>query len=136
MREVKSVSLDQFKAGESGVIEAYKGQQDLHQRLKELGLVRGTFVTVKRFAPFGDPMEIMVRGYHLSIRKQDAATILVKRQTTDYRLQTLDHRKPPHPVPLPGGEEQGEGASFCCGLKSEVFYSRCLERRKFENAYE
>ncbi len=77
MSEVKSISLDQLKADESGVIQAYQGQQDLHQRLKELGLVRGTFVTVKRFAPLGDPMEILVRGYHLSIRKQDAATILV-----------------------------------------------------------
>ena len=73
------VPLDRLTAGESGMIEAYKGQQDLHQRLKELGLVKGTLVTVKRFAPLGDPMEIMVRGYHLSIRKQDAATILVSK---------------------------------------------------------
>ena len=88
MQEQKheKITLDRLSAGESGVIEAYKGQQDLHQRLKELGLVRGTFVTVKRFAPLGDPMEITVRGYHLSIRKQDAATILVRRETLAHSL--------------------------------------------------
>lgn len=75
------IPLDQLKPGQSGVIEAYEGQQDLHQRLKELGLVRGTSVTVKRFAPLGDPMEIVLRGYSLSIRKQDATTILVRRET-------------------------------------------------------
>jgi len=75
----EKVSLDQLMAGESGIIDAYQEQKDLHQRLKELGLVKGTLVTVKRFAPLGDPMEIMVRGYHLSIRKQDAATILVSK---------------------------------------------------------
>jgi ferrous iron transport protein A len=75
----ETITLDRLSVGESGVIEAYKGQQDLHQRLKELGLVRGTFISVKRLAPLGDPMEILVRGYHLSIRKQDAATILVSK---------------------------------------------------------
>ena len=77
MPEMKSVTLDQLKVGESGVIQGYQGEEDLHFRLKELGLVSGTSILVKRFAPFGDPMEIVLRGYSLSIRKQDAAKILV-----------------------------------------------------------
>jgi ferrous iron transport protein A len=79
MPEVKPVFLDQLKAGERGVIQGYQGEEDLHYRLKELGLVTGTRILVKRFAPLGDPMEIVLRGYSLSIRKQDAAKILVVR---------------------------------------------------------
>ena len=76
------VKLDQLKAGEHGTVAGYEGEEDLHYRLKELGLVRGTAVVVKRFAPMGDPMEIVLRGYSLSIRKQDAEKILVKKTNT------------------------------------------------------
>ena len=72
-------TLDQLKAGERGVVQGYQGEEDLHYRLKELGLVSGTRVLVKRFAPLGDPMEVVLRGYSLSIRKQDAAKILVQK---------------------------------------------------------
>lgn len=80
MPEIENTPLDQLKAGESGIIRRYEKAEDLHHRLKELGLVQGTKITVKRFAPFGDPMEILVRGYKLSIRKQDAAKILVEKR--------------------------------------------------------
>lgn len=83
MPEIKQVSLDQLKAGERGVVERYEGEEDLHYRLKELGLVRGTLVSVKRLAPLGDPMEIVLRGYSLSIRKQDASKILVSPKAND-----------------------------------------------------
>lgn len=73
------VPLADLTAGEEGIIRGYQGQNDAHARLRELGLVRGTKVLVKRFAPFGDPMEVVVRGYHLSLRKKDAAQILVSR---------------------------------------------------------
>jgi ferrous iron transport protein A len=79
MPEMNRTNLDQLKAGEWGVIEGYQGEEDLHYRLKELGLVRGTRVLVKRFAPMGDPMEVVLRGYSLSIRKQDASKILVQK---------------------------------------------------------
>jgi ferrous iron transport protein A len=80
MPEIKRITLDLLKAGERGVVEGYEGEEDLHYRLKELGLVRGTSVLVKRFAPLGDPMEIVLRGYSLSIRKQDAAKIIVTKE--------------------------------------------------------
>lgn len=79
MPEIETVSLERLKAGESGIIQRYEGEEDLHHRLKELGLVAGTKVFVKRFAPLGDPMEILVRGYSLSLRKQDASKIIVRR---------------------------------------------------------
>ena len=78
MPEMKLATLDQLKIGERGIIQGYQGEEDLHYRLKELGLVNGTEILVKRFAPLGDPMEIVLRGYSLSIRKQDAAKILVR----------------------------------------------------------
>ena len=66
-----------MKAGDRCVIQGYDGEDELHFRLKELGLIRGTPVFVKRFAPLGDPMEIVIRGYSLSLRKHDASKILV-----------------------------------------------------------
>ena len=80
MPEMKQFTLDQLKAGEQGVVQGYEGEEDLHYRLKELGLIRGTTVFVKRFAPMGDPMEIVLRGYSLSLRKQDASKILVSKK--------------------------------------------------------
>lgn len=80
---MKSIALDRMKAGERGVIQGYQGEEELHYRLKELGLVSGTRVFVKRFAPLGDPMEIVLRGYSLSIRKQDAEKILVVPEAGD-----------------------------------------------------
>ena len=80
MPEIKPLTLDQLKAGGRGVILGYQGEEDLHYRLKELGLVAGTKVFVKRLAPLGDPMEIVLRGYSLSIRKQDASKILIDKE--------------------------------------------------------
>lgn len=48
-----------------------------HQRLLEMGLTVGTECTIVRFAPLGDPLEIRVRGYHLSLRKTEAAGVRV-----------------------------------------------------------
>jgi ferrous iron transport protein A len=81
MPGINRITLDRLKAGERGVVQGYQGEEDLHYRLKELGLVAGTQVLVKRFAPMGDPMEIVLRGYSLSIRKQDASKILVTKET-------------------------------------------------------
>ena len=77
---MKIMTLDQLKAGEKGTILGYEGEEDLHYRLKELGLIRGTEIFVKRFAPLGDPMEIILRGYSLSLRRQDASKILVRKE--------------------------------------------------------
>ncbi|MFH0984912.1 MAG: FeoA family protein [Candidatus Omnitrophota bacterium] len=73
------VTLDRLLPGEAGTIQGYAGVEDLHHRLKELGLVAGTRVRVRRCAPLGDPMELSIRGYHLSIRKQDARGILIRK---------------------------------------------------------
>ena len=79
MPEMNLVTLDRMLPGEGGRVHGYQEPKELHHRLKELGLVEGTHLRVRRCAPLGDPMELSIRGYHLSIRKEDARHILVIR---------------------------------------------------------
>jgi ferrous iron transport protein A len=71
-------SLDQLQTGQRACIEQITGTDGIVQRLLEMGLLEGEEVTVLGFAPLGDPMEIRVRDYRLSLRKQEAARIIVK----------------------------------------------------------
>lgn len=71
--------LSTLLPGEKGVVLGYEDVSPLNVRLRELGLVKGTSVTLLRFAPFGDPMELKVRGSNISLRKQDAARIFIER---------------------------------------------------------
>lgn len=63
--------------GKSGVVAQVKGQGALRQRILDMGLTKGTEVTVRKVAPLGDPIEVTVRGYELSLRKAEAACILM-----------------------------------------------------------
>lgn len=69
------MTLDTVKPGKGGVIEAVYGEGALRRRLLDMGLTPGTRVMVKKMAPMGDPIELSLRGYLLSIRKEDAAKI-------------------------------------------------------------
>jgi Fe2+ transport system protein FeoA len=71
-------SLDQLKPGEAGVISTLSGDEDVLLRLMEMGLIEGTPITMVRYAPMGDPIEITARGYHLSIRRAEAAGIILQ----------------------------------------------------------
>ena len=68
-------TLDTLKPGESGVIGTVGGQGALRRRLLEMGLTPGTSVMVQKLAPSGYPIEIHIRGYQLTLRKEDAAEI-------------------------------------------------------------
>jgi len=59
------------------VVRSVEGAGDAHRRLLEMGIVAGTEVRLVRLAPLGDPMEIRLRGYHLSIRRSEARTVVV-----------------------------------------------------------
>jgi Fe2+ transport system protein FeoA len=72
-------AMSDLKAGERGRIEGFELPPDLRQRLLEMGLTIGAEFEIIRFAPLGDPVEIKVRGYHLSIRKREASGIRVAR---------------------------------------------------------
>ena len=71
-------TLKYVKIGESAVIEKLHGEGALKRRIMDMGLTRGTQVYVRKVAPLGDPMELTVRGYELSVRKADAELIEVK----------------------------------------------------------
>ena len=71
-------TLKDVKIGESAVIEKLHGERALKRRTMDMGLTRGTQVYVRKVAPLGDPMELTVRGYELSVRKADAELIEVK----------------------------------------------------------
>jgi ferrous iron transport protein A len=68
-------TLDTLSAGQSGRITGIGGAVDIRRRLMEMGLTPGTRIKVVRFAPMGDPMDLEVRGYHLSLRKQEASCV-------------------------------------------------------------
>lgn len=70
------MTLKDLRPGESGIVTGYEGTY-APARLMEMGLIPGTEITVVRLAPLGDPMDLKVRGYHLSIRKREAASIRV-----------------------------------------------------------
>ena len=71
-------TLRELALKKSAKIVRVHGEGALKRRLMDMGLTRGTTVTVKKVAPLGDPIEVTVRGYELSIRKADAEMIEVE----------------------------------------------------------
>jgi Fe2+ transport system protein FeoA len=82
---IKSMTLADARLGELLTIAQVGGRGGFRRRLLELGLLPGTLVTVKSVAPLGDPIELLVRGASLSIRKEEAATVRV---TLDAKRQS------------------------------------------------
>lgn len=64
--------------GESGVVDVVGGEGALHRHLLDMGITPGVRVTLQKTAPMGDPLEIHLRGYSLTLRKDDAARITLK----------------------------------------------------------
>lgn len=71
-------SLDRIIPGSRAVVHDIEAEDSFSRSLLELGLVPGTEIEVIRRAPLGDPIELVVRGSHFSIRRQEARRILVK----------------------------------------------------------
>lgn len=72
------MTLDELRIGGSAVIKTVNGEGALRLRLLDMGLIPRTRVSMIKIAPMGDPMEIMVRGYELTLRREDAAKIEVE----------------------------------------------------------
>jgi len=70
--------LADLHPGEFGTIAAIGGEAEVRHRLLEMGLTSGTRVRLVRVAPLGDPVELHVRGYRLSVRKSEAATVHIE----------------------------------------------------------
>ncbi len=71
-------SLEQFGLGESGIIRAVGGEGKIRRRLFDMGVTPGAEVTLRKRAPLGDPIEINIRGYELTLRKTEAAYVTME----------------------------------------------------------
>ncbi len=72
MRTIKEV-----KVGETVEVVILDGEGAIKRRIMDMGITKGTKIYVRKVAPLGDPVEITVRGYELSLRKDDAKIVLV-----------------------------------------------------------
>ena len=68
-------TLRQAKVGQTVRVKKLHGEGALRRRIMDMGITKGVELYVRKFAPLGDPIEIMVRGYELSLRKSDAEMI-------------------------------------------------------------
>jgi Fe2+ transport system protein FeoA len=73
------VPLSELKPKERGTIVKVGGDGPVRRRILDMGVVPGTEVEVVRVAPLGDPVEFLIRGYHLSLRKEEARDIFVEK---------------------------------------------------------
>ena len=71
------MTLRDLQVGQSGRVLAVGGEKTLRHRLLEMGITPHTAVTVKKAAPLGDPIELLIRGYVLTLRLEDAEKITV-----------------------------------------------------------
>ena len=70
--------LDQFKIGETGLIKKAEGEGRLRRRLFDMGVTPGATVYLRKKAPLGDPIEVTIRGYELTLRKSEAQLVVLE----------------------------------------------------------
>ena len=71
-------NLDQFTVGESGVVLSVAGEGKIKRRLSDMGITPGADVYMRKKAPLGDPIEVTLRGYELTLRKTEAACVVME----------------------------------------------------------
>ena len=70
--------LDEFIVGETGLIKKVEGEGRLSRRLFDMGVTPGATVYLRKKAPLGDPLEITLRGYELTLRKSEASLVILE----------------------------------------------------------
>ena len=108
------MKLSELKPGRSAVIEAVGGEGALRQHFLDMGVIPGTGVTVVKLAPMGDPMELRIHGYELTLRMTDAEKI----EITPVENKTAGAEKKPsrsteHPGLLPLSETRTAAKPPC-----------------------
>lgn len=71
-------TLKEVQAGQSVVVKKLSGEGALKRRIMDMGITKGVEIIVRKLAPLGDPMEVTVRGYELTLRKNEAESIVVE----------------------------------------------------------
>ena len=103
---MEKMTLRDLEIGKTATIASVGGEGALRQHLLDMGLIKGADVTVVKYAPMGDPIELRVHGYELTIRLDDAAKIDI----TDIRVEKEEHKSfERHIMEHPG---YGEGGRF------------------------
>jgi len=82
----KPVPLSSLNPGETGIIVKVKGDSETRRRILDMGVVRGVKVKIVRRAPLGDPVEFIVKDYHLTLRKNDAGQIYVIKTSSGEKI--------------------------------------------------
>lgn len=72
------MTLNQLKIKQCGIIEKIQSTGETRRRMMEMGVIRGAHIQLTAIAPLGDPVEVEIKGYKLSLRKQEAEQITVK----------------------------------------------------------
>ena len=78
MQDERFVMLGEMSPGDEGKIVEVRGSRDVRKKLADMGLVKGARVRVVRYSPLGDPIEVRVRNYNLTLRKDEAKFVLVE----------------------------------------------------------
>jgi len=73
----ESTQLHLLQPGQRGTITHINGESALRRRFAEMGILKGETILIERNAPMGDPVEYFIKGYHLALRKEEAAQIEV-----------------------------------------------------------
>ena len=71
-------TLDEFSIGETGIIKTVAGEGKIRRRLFDMGVTPGAEVMLRKKAPLGDPLEVTIRGYELTLRKTEAACVTME----------------------------------------------------------
>lgn len=105
------MTICDLEIGQSAVISAVGGEGALRQHFLDMGLIPGIEVTLIKYAPMGDPMELMVSGYSLTLRLADAAQIDITNvhEHPGGRGEVLEPIQPSKDIPHPGIGEEGRG---------------------------
>jgi Fe2+ transport system protein FeoA len=77
MSQNPPLPLSELEPGQEATVVQVKATGPIRRRLLEMGFIRGVHLKVEKLAPLGDPMELVIKGYHLSLRRDEGACILV-----------------------------------------------------------
>ena len=77
MSQNAPIYLSQLEPGQEATVLQLNAVGPIRRRLLEMGFIRGVRLKVEKLAPLGDPMELIIKGYHLSLRREEGACILV-----------------------------------------------------------
>ena len=71
-------TLDKLKVGETGLVKKVEGDKKIRRRLFDMGVTPGATILLKKRAPLGDPIEVTLRGYELTLRKSEANLVILE----------------------------------------------------------